>query len=52
MSAGCRGGFEGNFPVAPANTARVGGEIFRGEPSETVPKLAEKIKDIVINTAS
>jgi len=32
--------------------ARVGGEIFRGEPSETVPKLAEKIKDIVINTAS
>jgi len=32
--------------------ARVGGEIFRGEPSETVPKLVEKIKDIVINTAS
>lgn len=32
--------------------ARVGGEIFSGEAEEIVPKLVERIKDIVINTAS
>lgn len=31
---------------------RGGGEVFKGETSETVPQLVEKLKDIVIETAS
>ncbi len=31
---------------------RGGGEILEGEPSETVPQIVEKLKDIVIETAS
>ena len=32
--------------------ARVGGQILSGDPTETVPKLVELIKDAVINAAS
>ena len=31
--------------------AREGGEIFSGEPEEVVPKLADKLKDIVLGSA-
>ncbi len=32
--------------------ARKGGEILQGEPAETVPKLVEKLKDVVVGIAS
>jgi electron transfer flavoprotein beta subunit len=32
--------------------AREGGEIFTGEPGETVPKLVAKLRDIVVNAAA
>ena len=32
--------------------ARKGGEILQGEPSETVPRLVEKLKDVVVGIAS
>ncbi len=31
---------------------RGGGEVFKGETSETVPQLVEKLRDVVIETAS